>query len=111
MKSRKRGILWTIKHELFSWLIIIGMRDRHRCPQCLAVGTWKPHGHPWDKADRPARRWMCKWCGLYDGPEETKQVYINLDKGYWDFPCNLTEFETPQKVCRRELGLVWPWRG
>ena len=34
------------RHRLASALVLVGMRDRLRCPACGAVGTWKPHGDP-----------------------------------------------------------------
>lgn len=64
-----------IIHQLFDFLRVLGMRDRLRCPECGAVGTWKPHGGWLDRTDeRRVRRWLCKWCGYYVGPEGEKQA-------------------------------------
>lgn len=77
---------WAIWHRICDLGRIVGMRDRLRCPKCKAVGTWKPHGGWLDHDDaRKVRRWMCKWCGHYIGPEGIRTVGINFEKGYWDF--------------------------
>lgn len=107
--------LWPLVHEFCSISRLIGLRDRLRCPKCRAVGTYKPHGGIVDRLagdKRAVRRWMCKHCGLYYGPEGRLQVFPNIEKGYWDLPANLTEEtrgETPQ------FFLKWarlnPWNG
>jgi hypothetical protein len=104
----------------------VGMRDRLRCPSCKAVGTWKPHGTltaRWGKDhDRPVRRWMCKWCGLYVGPEGILRVYPDLERGWWDFPrpwrpdAPEKPGPTPADVIAESLissngKPIWPWRG
>ena len=67
----------ALVHQLADCLRFIGMRDRLRCPCCKAVGTWKPHGGWFDKEDeRKVRRWMCKWCGSYIGPEGRRRVEV-----------------------------------
>ncbi len=55
-------------------------RGRYRCPRCEGVGTWNPHGGLIDaRRDlRRVRRWMCKWCGLYRGPEGWREVCIDM---------------------------------
>src|ERR1700676_1134802 len=76
-----RWTMWqTIKHQFFDSLMLIGMRDRLRCPECRAVGTWKPHGGWFESIDNwrtgmrarvktlgaqyaTNRRWLCKYCG------------------------------------------------
>ena len=67
-KEKEMTLWWKLKHIAFDFL---PGRNRLRCPECSAVGTFKPHGGWRDKADRRKdRRWMCKWCGLYKGPEK-----------------------------------------
>jgi allantoicase len=79
----------TLKHCFFDFIRLIGMRDRLRCPKCAAVGTWKPHGGWLDGDDkRKVRRWMCKWCGYYVGPEGEKIVGLDSDKGCWTLEAN-----------------------
>ena len=108
------GSLNPVAHEMWCALRFVGLRDCMRCPKCSAVGTWKPHGGWWDRwrfDDRPVRRWMCKWCGHYIGPEGVLVAFPNLTKGCWDLTSDEAPFETPQAVIRRELGNIWPGRG
>lgn len=108
---RVRILLNPVIHELAEALRFIGTRDRLRCPECRAVGTWKPHGGLIDRlhGDRRAvRRWMCKCCGLYYGPEGVLIVRINRAAGYWDFQPAGHE-ATPLE--RMKEWDVWPWTG
>ena len=95
-------------HELASLSRFVGLRDRLRCPRCRSVGTWKPHGGWFDfEDDRKVRRWLCKWCGLYRGPEGEKQAVV-AGRGFWELEEDATgETTTPQRLC----GDIWPWRG
>ena len=123
--------LWQATvHQFFDFTRLIGLRDRLRCPKCKAVGTFKPHGGFLDFEDLlKVRRWMCKWCGYYLGPEGVRQVCPNLLKGCWTirhsaFP-DLGDVETPQKVFESNYETVekmtdmrsnkpykvWPWKG
>jgi hypothetical protein len=80
--------LW---HEIISLSRIFGLRDRLRCPKCRKVGTWKPHGGWLDFDDtRGARRWLCKWCGHYVGPEGVRTAGVDFDKGCWDLGATYT---------------------
>lgn len=82
-------MLNPVAHELVGALRFIGMRDRLRCPGCRKVGTWKPHGTFWDRwreGDRPVRRWLCKWCGLYVGPEGELYAFPSMETGAWALP-------------------------
>jgi hypothetical protein len=120
-----RFLLFPLVHAAVSTLTLIGMRDRLRCPSCRAVGTWKPHGTILARLvhqDRPARRWMCKWCGLYVGPEGIIKAFPDLERGWWTLP-NWSDpgapekpGSTPQDVVAEALVQksgkpVWPWRG
>ena len=100
-----------IWHQLWDFSRLIGVRDRLRCPFCKAVGTYKPHGGWLDLADeRKVRRWICKWCGLYFGPEGYR--WAQIGKTAWELvdpaPAE-QEFnrDTPQKRC----GNARPWFG
>lgn len=108
---RFRGTL--IGHELFAALRLVGMRDRLRCPDCRAVGTWKPHGGWYDRRHgdtRAVRRWMCKCCGRYEGPEGVRRVRPNATRGYWDFVHGDDEFGQTPKQMLADVKL-WPWVG
>jgi hypothetical protein len=97
-----RWLLNPLVHGFYDALRLVGMRDRMRCPKCRAVGTWKPHGGLFDVHDkRRVRRWMCKWCGFYVGPEAIDRVHIG--EGVWELGAG----RTPQSHC----GTVFPWRG
>ncbi len=117
-------------HQFYDCLRLVGLRDRLRCPQCKAVGTWKPHGGFLDFEDvRKVRRWMCKWCGYYRGPEGSFYCHQNWKKGCWCLPFGVDSEWTPTgqmatpkvQVERPSMGLVEdgvyrrykpdPWRG
>lgn len=101
-----------VVHELASALRFIGLRDRLRCRECKAVGTYKPHGYWWAQriGDRPVRRWLCKCCGLYYGPEGKLSCYPDRVANVWCTPVEDVERQTtPFEVLKAEK--VWPWRG
>lgn len=106
-----------LMHEAWSALRFIRMRDRLRCPQCTAVGTWKPHGF-WSAkraGDRPVRRWMCKNCGRYEGPEGVLPVFPCPVLGVWrlPYPADPKAPEVSPLTPRERLNAakVWPWVG
>ena len=104
----------VIRHQLADFCRLLGLRDRLRCPACRAVGTWKPHGGWLDREDeRKVRRWMCKCCGIYAGPEGVKWVVVDTTHHCWRFTEEAeTGRTTPADVLRRsEIGESWPWRG
>lgn len=99
-------------HQLWDFSRLLGLRDRLRCPECRAVGTWKPHGGWLDREDtRKVRRWMCKWCGLYQGPEDWNEVVVGPT--CWVLSCDYVgTTDTPREVVTRAFGRpVSPWRG
>lgn len=106
---RQRPAWWLnpIVHE--AWGLI---RERLRCPDCRAVGTWKPHGRRSDRrtGDRPVRRWLCKTCGLYQGPEGTLRCYPDPERKVWILPDpDHGPWPTPKEILNT-AGL-WPWAG
>ncbi len=116
LTPRERLRMQPLVHEFWSALRIVGLRDRLRCPQCSSVGTWKPHGAWWDQrryGDRPARRWMCKFCGYYNGPEGTVTAWPDPEAGCWALPHPETgeRGPTPYESLRDHLGHAWPWYG
>lgn len=121
-----RLLLFPPIHAAAYALRWVGLRDRLRCPSCKAIGTWKPHGTFSSRIfhkDRPTRRWMCKWCGLYVGPEGIIRVYPDLDLGCWALPApwypdakhweaQITPKDAVAKLLSHDDGKpVWPWRG
>jgi len=116
-----------VLHELAGALRWVGMRDRLRCPNCQKVGTWKPHGGIYDRVvdgDRTVRRWLCKWCGHYVGPEGTVEAFPSLETGAWALPGwtrsdgaapgeePLEVDNTPRSVVENYYGRpVNPWAG
>lgn len=100
-------------------------RGRYRCPRCKSVGTWNPHGGLVDaRRDlRHVRRWMCKWCGLYRGPEGWNEVVADLTvdmsvygpqfegkRGVWQLVKDAAPGSTtPQKCLAEHMGQTWPW--
>ena len=128
--------LWhKVVHQLYDFSRLIGLRDRLRCPECKAVGTYKPHGGWLDFKDkrqtyldrgvyvaRKKRRWMCKWCGGYRGPEKDLRYALpNIDEGCWTHPEQTGVVTTPQRqhnnayreLLSRDLQrwIPWPWEG
>jgi len=116
--------LFNIKHELFSLLIFVGMRDRLRCPKCKAVGTWKPHGAWFLNSKESGRRWLCKWCGYYLGrPFNQKSVikdkaFVDLKLECWRLkmfykpPRRPRKSLIPKEFTKKKTGYdMNPWRG
>jgi hypothetical protein len=119
---------------VFPWL-----RRRLVCPLCGAVGTWKPHQPSISMDGKSTRpwRWLCKWCGYYDGPEgKGRLCYPSATKGCWAFftdpdATNDADWRTPMMMCARskttqaeispeqfkemlekqmDIASVFPWR-
>lgn len=108
--------LHPVVHEAACALRFIGLRDRLRCPRCEAVGTWKPHGDWWSqrKGDRAARRWLCKWCGLYIGPEGVRQGFISNEHKTWriaDDTPGRPHYTPRYEMRKTRIRRAWPWRG
>jgi hypothetical protein len=108
----------ALTHQLWDFSRVIGLRDRLRCPYCDAVGTWKPHGGWLDVEDeRKVRRWLCKWCGAYRGPESNgtfKQALCG--KTAWYLPEIAAreigvEGVLPQILCQFHDRFIDPWYG
>lgn len=124
---------WLLVH-VFPWL-----RSRLKCPSCGAIGTWKPHapGPTLDGASQRPWRWLCKWCGYYDGPEgKGRLCYPSTVKGCWAFFSDPDakrdkDWRTPLMMCARnkrtqremsaaefrellkkqqDMAAVFPWR-
>lgn len=111
--------LWPPFHAMASATSLIGMRDRMRCPMCRAVGTYKPHGSIVGRIfqkDRPVRRWLCKWCGFYVGPEGVMRAFSSKERGCWVLPYPWTDdspkdpLPTPADLVTEQMNL-WPWYG
>lgn len=140
LNPKARLSLWPPAFEAICLIgFLTNLRDRWRCPRCHAVGTWKPHGgvvdeflarwsgevvidrerEPGEIAIRRVRRWLCKFCGLYYGPEGTVQAFIpdDPDRPWWVLPSPFDPEsperarDTPDDVLFREMGRVWPWNG
>jgi len=95
------------------------MRDRLRCPYCARVGTWKPH--PRGLANPgPCRRWLCKWCGYYDGEDGLSFGLFDTEKGVWVLRRDVTPSEFTVGRAKGTMGVpgmifkemkVNPWVG
>lgn len=103
----------ALTHQLWDCSRLVGLRDRLRCPACGAVGTWKPHGGWLDfKDERKIRRWMCKWCGHYVGPEGT--LHVVMGPYAWAFVADAPDGATPQEAIIERFGVPRrqaPWYG
>jgi rubredoxin len=110
LKVRLR--LNPIVHSFWNMTKWVGMRDRLRCPSCHAVGTWKPHGDLVSRiryGDRPVRRWMCKWCGRYEGPEGVTKAWPRSETKVW--VVEAPDFKDREPTPRELVAPTWPWRG
>lgn len=100
-----------IKHQLFDALRFVGLRDRLRCPSCKKVGTWKPHGGWFDFEDeRKVRRWLCKWCGYYIGPEGVLKCSFDACSQRWQLP-DVPRMIVPHIPAENGFVVCDPWRG
>lgn len=80
---------YTFHDKPFRWLIVhwwackrMSRRGHTPCPACGTLGTWKPFGlFSWQ--DRLVRRWLCKWCGFYDGTDGRFWAYMDAEAGTW----------------------------
>ena len=109
--------------------MLIGMRDRLRCPKCKAVGTWKPHGGWCDRSYdwwtsyaalqavfalgagyAADRRWICKYCGY---THDKNGEHIGAPSGKTKVWAERDEHSlpTPKEAVEKLCGTTWPWRG
>lgn len=102
-------VLWFL-------LILTRLRDRLRCPICLAVGTFKLHAPTKNaRGGNVPWRWLCKFCGYYHDSNKTGMLcYPSASQKCWvfftdDHPDELKQ--TPRDALSDTLGFVWPWRG
>lgn len=112
LTRKARFRLGPAGHTFWTLTGLVGLRDRLRCPSCTAVGTWKPHGDPLSRiryGDRPVRRWMCKFCGRYEGPEGITRAWPRSETKVWVVEApDFTDRElTPLEL----IAPTWPWRG
>ena len=105
--------MFTFWHQIADLSRIIGIRDRLRCPNCKAVGTYKPHGGWIDvrRGDNAGvRRWMCKWCGLTRYAGFRVRAFPSASRGVWllqgDEDLTMADLTPEQRV-----HPVNPWRG
>lgn len=103
-------LAWTFKHWFFLRVgLLLGFRDRLRCPQCGAVGTWKPYGGSISRKHgdrRWCKRWLCKWCGFYEGRDGIDWAQVDEETGAWQTSRSTTEWA--RKVSE---GKLWTPKG
>lgn len=59
---------------------------------------------------RKARRWLCKWCGYYQGPEGVLRCWPDPDLGVWRLPEDgVDPAPTPAELVKP--AKLWPWVG
>jgi hypothetical protein len=54
---------------------------------------------------------MCKWCGIYDGPEGVIQCVPDPIKRVWVFKTDCPDGLTPRERCTLDEHTLNPWRG
>lgn len=124
LRRQHRLLLSAPVHDaVFTVSLLTGARRRLSCPQCHAVGTFKPHGGlanfilDYREADkqqpkwptRMVRRWLCKNCGYYIGPEGlTTHCFVDE---VWRLPGQdgWESAKTPRAILRENK--VDPWWG
>lgn len=116
LTMRERFRLLPGLHDLlFVLSYYTTIRDRLRCPNCRAVGTWKMHGsliERWFHGDIPVRRWLCKWCGHYTGPRGRTVAYVDHHSNNWALPEPPAPRQaTPLEAFSKIMGKTWPWYG
>ena len=83
---------WCLKIDLLMLACRIPVlrliRSRRSCPNCKGIGTWKCYGGPFrpkiDQKPGPSRRWLCKYCGKYDGEDYGESwAFADRDRGCW----------------------------
>ena len=102
LTRRDRFLTHPVVHEAAYALRYVGLRGRLTCPDCAAVGTFKPHGGMIDwlhdlavgrRDTRTARRWLCKFCGVYLSRTEGRNRAfpdLNPAKKWWVLPATTT---------------------
>ena len=130
--ARKWTTLDSLWHQCFDMFMLVGLRDRLRCPCCDAIGTWKPHGGWCDKiTDRlpteksrkfftliaqsgaryaTERRWVCKYCGFTHDVSGTHMGAPNGKTKVWD-NIGPNSLPTPKEAVEKLCSTAWPWRG
>lgn len=105
-----------------AWFGVGYFRDRLRCPDCGAVGTYKPHGGWLDPDDDGMpRRWLCKWCGFYknrnySGEYAARTCVVDPKAGCWRpreeaSRGSKTVPEVLEDYRHGRFAKTWPWRG
>jgi hypothetical protein len=73
-----RPLWWLLRHALGRF-----RRGKRRCPSC-GQRYWDAYGFWWK--DRNVRRWLCKWCGFYDGVDGRFWAVSDPRRGCWVLP-------------------------
>ena len=91
------------------WLFLIAtrLRDRLRCPNCGAVGTYKLHAPP------PKWRWLCKYCGYYRDKDGVRACVPSPTFGCWIFADQEEGFKgkTPKTTVEHQSAMDWTVAG
>lgn len=101
---------WLVRH----WFYRTFRVGKVRCPSCGVVGSYNPFGAFWK--DRDVRRWLCKWCGYYNGTDGQMWCVADRERGCWMMPVEQEresaedyakrvesgELTTPQKIMQKE---------
>lgn len=119
---RIKFIVKAIGSDMLALPIARFFRDRLRCPKCKAIGTFKPYGGLFDrlfytftpsrkmkKHGRPFKkrlrtffnhkvRFVCKWCGYFEGWHGIEDCCINIESGVWDFKKNHDDYLIPKDM-------------
>lgn len=107
MKKPKKPPSWKKLQIIHDILILLPwLRNRLRCPNCSAVGTWKPHGGKFYKNEYKVKRWLCKCCGFFMNGKVIKMI-----RGKGDVWCEEGLDRTPFEMLKVDSGHVWPWLG
>lgn len=98
---------WLLSHSVFHSLSSMYAIDFLPCPRCAAVGTFKPR----EAGNGRPRRWLCKYCGLYFGPdsEGTLECHPCSKTDAWSLPQDSPREPTPWELVTGSHAALWPW--
>ncbi len=95
---------WTEGTDL-TWDQHMNDRDRLTCPECKAIGTFKPR---FNKDYKHPRYYVCKWCGYGRDHDGEWQYYPDAKNGCWGIITSDSGMTPKEIMAEHNLD---PWCG